>query len=432
MKNENIAAEIVYILQRVYQIDPDLVGGFSFDRASSNLAAIKMLQVIYTKSFALPCGSHSLDHVGERVTQRANFIRKFFEALNGLFGKSPKATDLWRSIAGSSFPSHSDTRWWSQYEVYVYMFVNRFARDDFITQAKQHQFCDSAYVKRLYEVTFGSKDGEDWKYTELELISVIETMRPFVCITYLNEGDGLPVLFFYDALKFLQQFIEQSHFPLTDAVIATLVGDEVPAAVAQKTQEYKDYSNFLTRKAFRYFNENLLAGDVGEKLPFFKACRLLNPSHIKALVAAHSLPGLQDHVRRELTALAHLVPEQKIGMLLSELPAYVNLSNEYAGNWLFKPPTPWNSFDDVKSFKKKLHESVGLEVLAFWKQHSELIPKWAELAAEIFILAPSSAAVERLFSLLRDKFDEKNLQRSLLDFVETSLLLRYNSRKLPA
>ena len=84
---------------------------------------------------------------------------------------------------------------------------------------------------------------------------------------------------------------------------------------------------------------------------------------------------------------------------------------------------------DVQSFKKIHHDSVGLPILQFFERFSAHFPTWASFAEDVFILSPTSAAVERLFSLLRDKFDDKSKQ-SLIDYITASLMLRGNKRAL--
>ena len=55
------------------------------------------------------------------------------------------------------------------------------------------------------------------------------------------------------------------------------------------------------------------------------------------------------------------------------------------------------------------------------------LPAWSALAADVFLLVPSSCAVERVFSVMRDTFDKQ--QRSAHeDYLETSIMLQYNRR----
>ena len=40
----------------------------------------------------------------------------------------------------------------------------------------------------------------------------------------------------------------------------------------------------------------------------------------------------------------------------------------------------------------------------WWAEHAVELPAWAQLAARVFLVSPTSAAVERVFSILRDSF----------------------------
>jgi hypothetical protein len=118
MNNENIAYELVDTISRMYGVANTFLRGWSYDRASPNKAAATTLKALFPKSMFFPCGAHTLDHVGDHF--RCENLDNFFSALTNLFSKSYKAKQVWKSIAGSSFPTHSDTRWWSWYEIMVY------------------------------------------------------------------------------------------------------------------------------------------------------------------------------------------------------------------------------------------------------------------------------------------------------------------------
>ena len=65
--------------------------------------------------------------------------------------------------------------------------------------------------------------------------------------------------------------------------------------------------------------------------------------------------------------------------------------------------------------------------LLFWKNHEPDLPTWAAATRQVLLIQPSSAASERVFSLLRDSFGERQ-NSSLQDYVETSLMFQYNNR----
>ena len=63
----------------------------------------------------------------------------------------------------------------------------------------------------------------------------------------------------------------------------------------------------------------------------------------------------------------------------------------------------------------------------WWAEHAAVLPAWAALAHRVFAVVPSSAAVERVFSILRDTFGDDQ-KGALQDYVETALFLQYNRR----
>ena len=52
---------------------------------------------------------------------------------------------------------------------------------------------------------------------------------------------------------------------------------------------------------------------------------------------------------------------------------------------------------------------------------------YGQQAARVLLLQPSSAAAERVFSLLANSFSEQQT-RALEDYVQTSVMLQYNYR----
>ena len=69
----------------------------------------------------------------------------------------------------------------------------------------------------------------------------------------------------------------------------------------------------------------------------------------------------------------------------------------------------------------------SFDILLFWKRHENDLPTWAKAARQVLLVQPSSAASERVFSLLRNSFGERQ-NSALQDYIETSLMLQYNSR----
>ena len=72
--------------------------------------------------------------------------------------------------------------------------------------------------------------------------------------------------------------------------------------------------------------------------------------------------------------------------------------------------------------------SVSVDVLQWWKNHETELPSWSSVCKKALLIQPSSAAAERVFSILQNLFNEKQTL-SLQDYIESSVMLQYNTRK---
>ena len=70
---------------------------------------------------------------------------------------------------------------------------------------------------------------------------------------------------------------------------------------------------------------------------------------------------------------------------------------------------------------------IDLDPLDWWKNHSADLPHWSAAAANVLLVQPSSAAAERVFSLLKASFVSQQ-DAALNDYIQTSLMLQYNNR----
>lgn len=69
-----------------------------------------------------------------------------------------------------------------------------------------------------------------------------------------------------------------------------------------------------------------------------------------------------------------------------------------------------------------------IDIFEWWKRHDEQdLPYWSSALKDILLVKPSSAAFERVFSLLQHSFNNQQYS-SLEDYIEVSLMLQYNNR----
>ena len=68
---------------------------------------------------------------------------------------------------------------------------------------------------------------------------------------------------------------------------------------------------------------------------------------------------------------------------------------------------------------------TSVDPMDWWRQNQIHLPKWSSALQKVLLIQPSSAASERVFSLLNSSFSEQQ-ERALQDYVETSLMLQFN------
>ena len=88
----------------------------------------------------------------------------------------------------------------------------------------------------------------------------------------------------------------------------------------------------------------------------------------------------------------------------------------------------------IEELKKKLPDylsaaedvSSAIDTMAWWKDQECHLPTWARACKYMTLIQPTSAAAERVFSLLSNSFGLAQ-ERSLEDYnIEASIVLQYN------
>ena len=71
--------------------------------------------------------------------------------------------------------------------------------------------------------------------------------------------------------------------------------------------------------------------------------------------------------------------------------------------------------------------SPETNTLLWWQNHSTDLPHWSTAVRDVVLVQPSSAAAERVFSLLKASFGPQQ-DSALQDYVQSSIMLQYNNR----
>ena len=142
----------------------------------------------------------------------------------------------------------------------------------------------------------------------------------------------------------------------------------VAGSSQRREQQLIAYAKACVQPAFIYFNGKF-DQDLKPTLLAFKAARFFSPSKVCEMKSSAS----------DLDSLSKFpfVSTSTIDGLKSDLPKYLAAS------------------EDVSS---------QTDVLEWWKLHEAQLPNWAKACQMVFLVQPSSAAAERVFSILTNSF----------------------------
>ena len=301
---------------------------------------------------------------------------EFLTSWMALFSHSYKAKIAWGEQTGKAMPSYSATRWWSKWEILDQLLVSF---GDIKLFLDNNPDLGPASRDKLLEFFTNTQKNI---YLKLELAAIVDWGRPFVTATYNLEGDGPLVFTCYETVQTIVSAIQVANTPNVDAIIRAI--SSIPR------QQMVKYVKNCVQPGLDYFDKQLNTS-LKVSLSAFKAARLLCPYQVNTLN-----PTAADV--DELSAFPFV---DNLASLKSELASYLAKS------------------DSLNS---------SMDIVSWWKQYTHDLPAWSAAAKKVLVVQPSSAAAERVFSILNSTFKEQQ-ENSLQDYIETSAMLSYNYRK---
>ena len=375
---EEVARQLVTILSNELSISPDKVVGAMRDRASVNNVAMRTISVIFNRLMDMPCFSHTIDHVGQHMN--IPILEEFMKYWISLFSHSPKARLAWKTQTSLSVRSYSQTRWWSKFEM-IHQLHDTFGDVPQFLQSAELPITTTAKLLRIID-----DQPTYWKF-KVELATTVDAMLPFVKATYSLEGDGPLALQAYQIVSSLYHHISLQHYPNLNAVARQLSQGSVT-----RENQLVAYGHACCAPAYAFFKAKF-DEELRLNLFAFKTARYFSPTKVNELK-----PSATD--LDTLSVFPFMTPNL-IGDLKNELPKYLAEA------------------EDI---------SDQVDPLSWWKTHEEKLPTWSEACKLVLLLQPSSAAAERVFSILSSTFSSSQ-ESSLEDYVQVSVMLQYNHHR---
>lgn len=387
---QDLCQVLVECLFTRYSIQGAQVVAMMRDGVAVNGAAVRHLGVFMPNAMNIVCFSHTIDNVGKRFNTPT--LDAFGQHWIRLFSTSCRAKLQWKDQTGQSPKTYSETRWWSRWEVYNQMLtyfgeLRRFLDDN-----------QDVAPKTMDHLRVVMNDPDQVCRLKLELAAVIDVGKHFVTATYDLEGDGALVLCCYERLQAVAYAcrIHAMHLPNVRAVARDLAASN-PEVTVEWAEEHGRES---IRDAVLWFSRKFNV-ELYDTVRVFKIARLMCPETVNSL---QPTPATLNQLR----IIKVLDSDAIIEGLVDELPLYLAAAT------------------DVTFLGETMHEVAGKK-LGWWRDHADQLPLWSNAVRKVILIQPSSAAAERVFSIMKAAFGHLQAN-ALTDYLECSLMLQYNKR----
>jgi len=365
----DLSRVIVNTISTRLRVPNSAVLAFGHDRASVNSAAYKQFGFLYVLSEDFGCWSHTLDNAGSEIDTPT--LKVFLSFWKALIGHSKRPKILFRELVGKMPNSSSPTRWWSDFEIIKELFY-QWSHVKVVLSSCLEEGVAPANCN-------GCLQSMQNPLLKVEMAAVVDAAAKFCSSGYFLEGDSLLATKAYDVFVELQAHVAHFAHPLLNIEAK---GD--PDMVAHGVQCVKPMFSYFTD---RFSN----APELRSMVQFFKAARIFNPSKIADLAG---------EVENTLGRFRFISLSERSDLLM-ELPLYIAQANTY-------DPSP--------------HADHAL----FWRQRMSILPVWSAAAFKIALFQPSSACVERVFSMVNNSLKDTQ-ETALEDVAEGSIMKRYNN-----
>ena len=404
-KTEELCAVIVLALDDPYHIARDNIIAFIADRASVNVAALGALtQTAFPFSSTIGCLSHTINNAGkkmENVTTARTF--EFISKWINIIGRSPAARHMFEARTGKKPNRANLTRWYAEWDVVNQVGMLWGDVEEFLRNLHAAGIAPEN-VDVALSLLAAHKDE-----IRLHIAAIMDLGQPLYRACYNLEGDDCLAVKAFDVIAQLEQLqLPGSRLAFANTLaVAKSIANAIPGiTLAQRdaaaAAHFESARAAVLPSAVDYLRERFestTANGLKKAKELFESCRLCHPASINQ-IAVSELRALLMRFSHSVYGLTNPFYSKtpSIDLLIDEVPAY-------------------------RAAATGIDEE--LDVMLFWRQHRLSLPHWSQLAFIVALFQPSSAAAERVFSMMEAQFDDTQ-SNALEDYRAASVMLRYN------
>lgn len=351
----------------------------------------------------IPCLMHAMSNLGTRLRKSFPLVKMFMSGYKKMSNTSEAARALWRLECKADCPRLADKSFWKWWDCVQTVLLCWASLARFLKVAGDRGMASKSVAKM--QSAFAKPE------LKIQLEFCVTAGLPFRHAGFLLECDGFALPFVQGRLSVIGEWceawkVQRLHHPTVHE--ATFAASALGLRGAQIEDVAKSLVSVASNVVANF--ERAVLAEMSSLLPLYRAAGLLHPArymweHEKAdfTVTLHSCVDT-------LTRLKGIVNRDVLrGQLLGEHPEYVRAAKEWKVSIGAEPggDTPARLWD-------------------WWRAISAKVPAWFTVAKILVLLQPSSAAIERFYSLVKANSDDTQGAESQ-ETLASRCMLMYNT-----
>ena len=327
--------------------------------------------------FWLGCVAHAASNCGTVLRKEFPLLKGFMRGFKKMTNTSDAACEIWRVQCSVTCPGLTENRWWAYFDAMLAIRNVWESIPNFLSVATQRGVSKKSVV-RMADAFQKLKRP----ILRAQIDMALGYGKYFRDACLLMETDGFTLPFVKDSLKELKGLHDRfMKMKRDDPIIVEAMKGLLDARLGALVEDTCVELVQAAEKLFKKFRESIWEG-MSSKFPLFAAASLLHPAtytqmhsrveeigqHLDLLV---SLKGLRDHKQLRMD-------------LASEHSKMIDLSKAQA-----------------KMFEEHPETNTPDGLLLWWKSIRLQVPAFFQVFQILILIQPSSALVERIFSVIK-------------------------------
>ena len=443
---EELFFAIKFELLERYGFRPSQIYGFQKDRAAANEAAYKeYLKPVFQYARNLHCVSHTMNHVGDH--SKHDLLTKVTQDVQGMcnqHGGNNKASLRWLDVFHERWRNPGNTRWWCKFELTTKIYeefpvfvryINGMNDDEDVMEGDDGRKFIGKRIGRLKDIINNTTKRLSLKL-EAAVVSIV--FKRVVEATFILEGDGPCSIITYDMIMDLLEFFEdnidipneQLNFHLLEPVLNECMKEEInskeisekrtlsKAEIEQVEKRVRKQAFDVCIKAYEYFEKTIYnikddgaTSKLHDDMCIYYLCSFMDPISFRSKYR-NECPDFDETILEYIKDL-HIFKEEQV----------LEMKNEWK--------TYWRRVMDINPTEDDGKPKYRMDAAhMFWKEwNKNKLDNLMLLAKYAFLIVPSSAASERVFSVLKHSLSLVQMYQALEDRTEIQVKTRYNHRQ---